>query len=145
MESPHGTFHGTSISRTSAVQAAVQRGCFLRIPFCSGNASTALPLLGSLRLEEDLLCLRFEVPSQIYTARPSALTDTWEVHRILPLFSTLRHRYRHFSTLRHCTRTPHKGRTRAPHRGTRARSPHKAPHKDPRTSPHKAHTRILFR
>ena len=49
------------------------------------------------------------------------------------------------STLRHRTRTPHKGRTRAPHKATRTRSPHKAPHKEPRTSPHKAHTRNCFR
>ena len=29
-----------------------------RIPSCSENASMVLPLLGSLRLEEELLCLR---------------------------------------------------------------------------------------
>ena len=120
MERPMGCSRGSPRKlhkrRTSGRTKMYKEDAFLRIPFCSGNASMALPLRGSLRLEEDLFCFRFEVFSQIFTARPGALTDTREVHRILPLFSTLRHRYRHFRTMRNCTRTPHKGRTRAPYK-----------------------------
>ena len=56
-------------------------------------------------------------------------------------FRTLRHRYVPlYRTLRHRIRTPHKGRTGAPHKDTCTRAPHKAPRKEPRTSPHKART-----
>ena len=107
----------------------------MRIPFALGTPARRYHCLARFGSRKNSCAcasaVRFEVPSQIHTARPGALTDTPEVHRILPIFSTLRHRYRYTAPCGaaqgHHTRAIQGPRTRTPTQGLRTNLCTKSP------------------
>ena len=145
---PMGSPIGTSQSRTSAVQAGVQRGCFFEDTFLQWEPQHGVTTawLASARGRPCVLARRrcalrsfhkYTWPDLVPSQTPWKSTESYR-H-----CNTLRHPYRYTAPCgphKDTTQGPHKG----PHKGTRTRCPHKALHKEPCTSPHKARTRNLF-